>query len=229
MTLSVELPHTGEMMELASNNKRNQLEKSDLSRELVEKASAGCSDSFRQLVEQNHRQVRLYIGRYVQCPSQVDDIAQEVFFIAFREMNRFLFKSKFSTWLIGIARNKALEFLKAEIKTRERRKQLFEAEIASRQIARLEHQHREADLAQQRLTAMQFCLEQLPSKSRQLIDGYYFDQQTANSIAKKADISAGAVRMKLLRIRQILQKCIVARLQDASEDQSVLELELDNE
>ena len=214
-------------MELASNNNRNQLENVDLSRQLVEKASAGCSDSFRQLVEQNHRQVRLYIGRYVQCPSHVDDIAQEVFFVAFREMHRFLFESKFSTWLIGIARNKALEFLKAEKKTRERRKQLFEAEIASRQISRLEHQHRESDLAERRLTAMQFCLEQLPNKSRQLIDGYYFDQQTANSIAKKADISAGSVRMKLLRIRQMLQKCIVARSQDANGNQPVVGL--DNE
>jgi len=215
------------MMELASNNNRNQLENVDLSRQLVEKASSGCSDSFRQLVEQNQRQIRLYLGKYVQCPSQVDDIAQEVFLVAFRELNRFLFESKFSTWLIGIARNKALEFLKAETKARKSRKEFFEAEIASRQISRLEHQQRESELEEQRLSAMQFCLEQLPKKARELIDHYYFDQQTANSIAKKAEISAGSVRMKLLRIRQILQKCIVARSQDPSGDRPVLEV--DNE
>ena len=74
---------------------------------------------------------------------------------------------------------------------------------------------------------MQFCLEQLPKKARELIDRYYFDQQTANSIAKKTDISAGSVRMKLLRIRQILQKCIVARSQDLSGNQPAMEI--DNE
>ena len=215
------------MMELASNNNRNQLENVDLSRQLVEKASSGCSDSFRQLVEQNQRQIRLYLGKYVQCPSQVDDIAQEVFLVAFRELNRFLFESKFSTWLIGIARNKALEFLKAETKARNSRKEFFEAEIASRQISRLEHQQRESELAEQRLSAMQFCLEELPKKARELIDRYYFDQQTANNIAKNADISAGSVRMKLLRIRQILQKCIVARSQDPNGEQPVAEV--DNE
>ena len=215
------------MMELASNNNRNQLENVDLSRQLVEKASSGCSDSFRQLVEQNQRQIRLYLGRYVQCPSQVDDIAQEVFLVAFRELNRFLFESKFSTWLIGIARNKALEFLKAETKARKSRKEFFEAEIASRQISRLEHQQRESEFAEQRLSAMQFCLEQLPKKARELIDRYYFDQQTANNIAKNAEISAGSVRMKLLRIRQILQKCIVARSQDPNGEQPVAEV--DNE
>ena len=215
------------MMELASNNNRNQLENVDLSRQLVEKASSGCSDSFRQLVEQNQRQIRLYLGKYVQCPSQVDDIAQEVFLVAFRELNRFLFESKFSTWLIGIARNKALEFLKAETKARKSRKEFFEAEIASRQISRLEHQQRESEFAEQRLSAMQFCLEQLPKKARELIDRYYFDQQTANNIAKNAEISAGSVRMKLLRIRQILQKCIVARSQDPNGEQPVAEV--DNE
>ena len=214
-------------MELASNNNRNQLENLDLSRQLVEKASSGCSDSFRQLVEQNQRQIRLYLGKYVQCPSQVDDIAQEVFLVAFRELNRFLFESKFSTWLIGIARNKALEFLKAETKARKSRKEFFEAEIASRQISRLEHQQRESEFAEQRLSAMQFCLEQLPKKARELIDRYYFDQQTANNIAKNAEISAGSVRMKLLRIRQILQKCIVARSQDPNGNQPVAEV--DNE
>ena len=215
------------MMELASNNNRNQLENVDLSRQLVEKASSGCSDSFRQLVEQNQRQIRLYLGKYVQCPSQVDDIAQEVFLVAFRELNRFLFESKFSTWLIGIARNKALEFLKAETKARKSRKEFFEAEIASRQISRLEHQQRESEFAEQRLSAMQFCLEQLPNQARKLIERYYFDQQTANSIANEADISAGSIRMKLLRIRQILQKCIVARSQDPNGNQPALEL--DNE
>ena len=144
--------------------------------------------------------------------------------VAFRELNRFLFESKFSTWLIGIARNKALEFLKAETKARKSRKEFFEAEIASRQISRLEHQQRESELEEQRLSAMQFCLEELPKKARELIDRYYFDQQTANNIAKNADISAGSVRMKLLRIRQILQKCIVARSQDPNGNQPVSEI-----
>ena len=212
-------------MNVASNNKLNQLGNGDPCQQLVEKASAGCSDSFRQLVEVNHRRIRLYLGRYVQSSTEVDDIAQEVFLVAFSQLNRFRGESKFSTWLIGIARIKALEFLKAQARSRKTQKQLFEAEIANQQIARLEQMHDQCELAQRRLEAMQLCLDQLPNQSRELINRYYFDQQTAIDIAAASDVSTGSVRMKLLRLRKILQKCIVARSQDVDSLPTVTEFE----
>jgi RNA polymerase sigma-70 factor (ECF subfamily) len=213
-------------MEVAPKNNRNQLENVDSSQQLVEQASAGCADSFRQLVEQNHRRVRLYLGKYVQCSAQVDDIAQEVFLVAFRQLGNFRREAKFSTWLLGIARNKSLEFLKAETKVRKGRKQFYEAEIANKQISRLEH-GTECEIEQLRISAMQLCLEQLPDPSRELINRYYFEQQSASSIAAKSNVSSGSIRMKLLRIRQVLQKCIVARSQELDGKQSMTEF--DNE
>lgn len=206
-------------MNVASNDNRNHLANDDPCQQLVEKASAGCSDSFRQLVETNHRRVRLYLGRYVQCATEVDDIAQEVFLAAFTHLSRFRRESKFSTWLIGIARNKALEFLKVKAQLLKNQKQFFEAEIANGQIARLEETHDQCELADRRLLAMQFCLDQLPNQSRALINRYYFDQQTAIDIAAESDVTTGSVRMKLLRLRKILQKCIVARSQASGQDQ----------
>ena len=212
-------------MEAAPKLERNSLENIDPTRQLVEQASGGCSDSFGQLVEQNHLRVRLYLGKYIRCSSYVDDIAQEVFVVAFGQLSRFRHESKFSTWLIGIARNKALEFLKAEKKVREKQKQYFEAEVASRQISRLENQRREFELAEQRLSAMQICLDQLPDQSRELIDFYYFEQQPASTIAANSNVSTGSVRMRLLRIRRILQKCLVARSQGLGGNLPVLEFD----
>lgn len=206
-------------MNLAPNNNQNQLEDGDRCQRLVEKAIAGCSDSFRQLVEMNHRRIRLYLGRYVQCATEVDDIAQEVFLVAFSQLSAFRRESKFSTWLIGIARNKALELLKNRAMLRKNQKQFFEAEIASRQIAKLEQMHDQSELAERRLDAMQLCLEQLPNQSRELINRYYFDQQSATKIASESNVSTGSIRMKLLRLRKILQKCIVSRAQDSAEHQ----------
>jgi len=213
-------------MEVIPKNNKNHLENNDPSSQLVEQASAGCSDSFRQLVELNHRRIRLYLGKYVHCSDHVDDIAQEVFWVAFRQLGDFRRSAKFSTWLIGIARNKALEFLKAETKARKGRKQFFEAEIANRQFSRLENDAG-YDLADRRLSAMQLCLDQLPEKSRELINRYYFEQQPATSIAAQSKVSTGSVRMKLFRIRQILQKCILARSQETGDVQPVTEF--DNE
>ena len=213
------------MMKVAPNNKRNQSKDVDPSQELVEKAMAGCSHSFRQLVEQNHRRIRLYLGRYVHCLEEVDDISQEVFCVAFSQLSHFRGDAKFSTWLIGIARNKALEFLKAETKRHTSQKQFLEAEIASQRIARLEQKNGSCESADRQIRAMQLCLDQLPDHSRELIDRYYFDQQSANKIAYTSSVSAGSIRMKLLRIRQILQKCIVTRSSELVDFQTMLEVE----
>ena len=213
------------MINVATNNKRNQLEDVDLSRILVEKALTGCSHSFRQLVEQNHRRIRLYLGRYVHCSEEVDDIAQEVFCVAFSQLSHFRGKAKFSTWLIGIARNKALEFLRAETKRRASQKQFLEAEIASQRVTRLEQKHDSCGLVERRIQAMQLCLDLLPDQSRELINRYYFDHESASKIADASTVSAGSIRMKLLRIRQILQKCILTRSQDPDDSGTMVEVE----
>jgi RNA polymerase sigma-70 factor (ECF subfamily) len=209
-------------MEVAPKNNRNHLGNVDSSPQLVEQASAGCSDSFRQLIEQNHRRVRLYLGKYVQCSAEIDDIAQEVFLVAFGQLGNFRREAKFSTWLLGIARNKALEFLREESKGRKGRKQFFEAEIANRQISRLEN-GAQSDIEDGRISAMQVCLQQLPDQSRELINQHYFKRQTAIDIADQSNVSAGSIRMRLLRIRQILQKCIVARSEAPDDKQSMTE------
>ena len=82
---------------------------------LIDLARQGCADSFRQLVELHHKPIRMYLAKHVRCSADVDDIAQDVFVVAFRQLDRFRGDSKFSTWLIGIAHNKALEFLRAKI------------------------------------------------------------------------------------------------------------------
>ena len=213
------------MINVALNKNRNQIKEVDPSQKLVEKALTGCSHSFRQLVEQNHRRVRLYLGRYVHCSDEVDDIAQDVFYVAFTQLSHFRGEAKFSTWLIGIARNKALEFLRAETKRRTSRKQFLEATIASQSVTRLEEQHDSCGLAERQIRAMQLCLDQLPNQSRELINRYYFDQQSASKIADASSVSAGSIRMKLLRIRQILQKCIIKRCQEPDDSQTILEAE----
>ena len=212
------------MINVAPNNKRNQLEDVDPSQKLVEKALTGCSHSFRQLVEQNHQRIRLYLGRYVHCSEEVDDIAQEVFCVAFSQLSHFRGEAKFSTWLIGIARNKGLEFLQAETKRRTGQKQFLEAEIASQSVTRLEDKYDSCELVERRIRAMKLCLDLLPDQSRELINRYYFDQQSASDIADASSVSAGSIRMKLLRIRQILQKCIVTRSQEPDDSQAMLEV-----
>ena len=181
------------------------------SNRLVDLAKQGCADSFRQLVELHHKPIRMYLAKYVRSLADVDDIAQEVFVVAFSQLDRFRGDSKFSTWLTGIARNKALEFLRAEVVERKKKNNFQQANITTCQVSSLKIQRRDFEFLEEQLSALESCLEQLPDRSRNLIDRHYFAQQSTATIAADTNEASGTVRMKLLRIRRILQKCISAR------------------
>jgi RNA polymerase sigma-70 factor (ECF subfamily) len=189
-----------------------QFAKFDQSKSLVELASEGCAESFRQLVIEHQQLVRIYLARHIFCSSHLEDVAQEVFMVAYQQLKQFRNESKFSTWLLGIARNKALHFLRSQVNLRKKQKQLFEAEIANRKILRLENDDGEAEEQQSRLDALKSCLDQLPAQSKGLIERYYYDQQSSVSIAESTKQKSSSVRMKLLRIRKILFSCIRGKL-----------------
>ena len=189
---------------------QTQLRPIDPTSQLVKKASNGCSDSFGQLVESHQQTLRLFLSRFIHCSARVDDIAQEVFLVAYRQLMTFRHEAKFSTWLLGIARNKALEFLRTEVAAKKNQNQFLEAEIAKRKISRLENDKKDFEQTQERIYTLQSCLDQLPLQSKQLVTQYYFDQQSLAAIDPKSRQSSSTIRMKLLRIRRILRKCIMA-------------------
>ena len=180
---------------------------------LVERARAGSKDAYCELVALYQAQLRGLLGRWLRRPELVDDVAQEVFLSAWRTLDRFEGRSSFRSWLFGIGRNKALEALRAR-RREAARDGAFEQAIALEAMARLEARI-EDDEAQ--LDALRTCLEALPEGRRDLVQAFYFGGERAEDIARRSGRKAGAVRMTLLRTRQLLAQCIGRRLAGAEE------------
>ena len=72
---------------------------------LVAATRAGNSQAFTELVRRHQDFVYRFILRRCQRPSDAVDIAQEAFLRAWSLAGGFRGDSKFSTWVIGIARN----------------------------------------------------------------------------------------------------------------------------
>lgn len=193
------------------------LDEFDSAGRLVEQARDGCDDSFRQLVQLNHDSVRLYLARFISCPHQADDLAQDVFLVAYLKLGEFRGDSKFSTWIIGIARLKAFHFLRNEKALRRKHKQYFEAGLIEQQIVSLQDETDEIGHA--RAKALKSCIEELPNKSIRLIDQFYFQEISGVDIAAINDEASGGIRMKLLRIRKVLLRCINSKLANQHDHQ----------
>jgi RNA polymerase sigma-70 factor (ECF subfamily) len=85
----------------------------------VARARAGDSDGFRLLVERHSRNVFRLAYRMTGNEQDAEDIVQETFLRAYRQLNRYELRSTFGTWLYRIAANCSLDLIRARKRTPE--------------------------------------------------------------------------------------------------------------
>ncbi len=85
----------------------------------IERARAGDSEAFRVLVERHSRAVFRLAYRMTGNEHDAEDLVQETFLRAYRQLRRFDSRSKLSTWLFRIVVNCSLDLLRARQRRRE--------------------------------------------------------------------------------------------------------------
>jgi RNA polymerase sigma-70 factor, ECF subfamily len=90
----------------------------------VARARGGDSEAFRQLVERHSRSVYKVAYRVTGNPDDAEDVVQETFLKAYRQLDRFEERASFGTWLHRIAWNCSVDLLRA----RPKREQAEEAD-----------------------------------------------------------------------------------------------------
>lgn len=88
----------------------------------VERARLGDSDAFRLLVERHGRAVFRLAYRITANEQDAEDVVQETFLKAYRELDRYESRCSFSTWLYRIASNCALDLIRKR-KIREQKRE----------------------------------------------------------------------------------------------------------
>ena len=78
----------------------------------LERAQEGDTEGFRMLVEQNSRSVFRLAFRMTGNEADAEDVVQETFLRAYRNIARYDPRAKVSTWLCAIASNYAIDLLR---------------------------------------------------------------------------------------------------------------------
>jgi RNA polymerase sigma-70 factor (ECF subfamily) len=93
----------------------------DLSdQELVARVRDGDRNAFRELVDRYSRSVFRLAYRMIGTEHDAEDVVQETFLRAYRQLPRYEARSSFGTWIYRIAANYSLDLLRS----RERRQEL---------------------------------------------------------------------------------------------------------
>lgn len=177
---------------------------------LIEASQSGSRAAFVELVRMHQSRIRSFIGARIFDRSVADDIAQEVFISAFRSVSGFRGEATFRVWLLGIARHRILDHLRAELRISGNNAAanwvvLIELNAAESEGSTLSRQDAE-------LEALEDCIGRLPTDRARLLGEHYFKSRAIVDIAREVHKEAGAIRIELFRIRKALRSCIDGKL-----------------
>lgn len=174
--------------------------------DLVVRAQRGSAEAFTRLMELHQGRVRAYLTRFVRQPELIDDLAQDVFLSAYRKLASYSHDAPIIRWLMSIARNRAMTWLRDEgVRLKHRDRQL-DAQVSQWMLEGLEN--REPDFEDVETQTLKQCIEELNPKGKQLVRLHYFEDIAPVDIARMLGRKHSTVRMTLLRIRRALAECV---------------------
>lgn len=166
----------------------------------IERIQAGDTASFAYLIDKYSRPIHSLIWRIVGSREDAEELAQDTFVKAFRNLPSFKGGSSFGTWLYRIAYNTAIshtrkkqyEFLAIEDSALEN--------IADEEADNLPGQSSAAE----QLQRLEEALDQLPPEERALVLLFYQKEKTIEEIVSITGLTASNVKTKLFRTRKKL-------------------------
>ncbi len=166
--------------------------------DLVRLAVSGETWAFGRLVERYGGRIYRRIRGVAKQPDDAEDLAQEVFLIAFRRLNQLREGTRFSPWLLKIADNAAFRW-------RQRRT----VQIRFEQILATEwgeHAGNEPELEREARMMVRQAIRQLSDAHRDVIEHHYFKGHSYEKTASQLGLNLNTVRSRLQKARRRIRK-----------------------
>ena len=167
--------------------------------EAVEPYKAGNNEEFDEIVREYVNDIRKIVYTYVKNHHTMEDITQEVFWSAYRNLGQFRGDSAIKTWLIKIAINKAKDYLKSWHYRVIKITNLIKEDSVSRETEQVVIDNdRDQELAK--------VIMDLPIKYREVIILYYYEELDTNEISNILNINLNTVKTRLNRGRDLVKR-----------------------
>jgi len=185
--------------------------------DLVARSLAGSREAFAGIVARYQALVCSIAYSATGSLSQSEDLAQETFLSAWRELRGLREPSRLRSWLCGIARNLVNNSL---------RRQGREPVTVAEPLEAAETKPAEEPLPTERAISNEEeqilwrSLERIPDAYREPLVLFYREQQSVEGVAAALDLSEEVVRQRLSRGRKLLHEQVLAFVEGALERSS---------
>jgi RNA polymerase sigma-70 factor, ECF subfamily len=160
--------------------------------------------ALQQLYSRHHVRIYRFALRFLNDEAAAEDIVSEVFIDVWRQAERFEGRSQVTTWLLAIARNKALSLL------RRRSSEELDDEVAEF-IEDPSDNPEVAMLKSQRASVLQDCLTQLSPAHREIVDLVYYHEKSVEEVAEIIAVPANTVKTRMFYARKRIGELMAAK------------------
>jgi RNA polymerase sigma-70 factor (ECF subfamily) len=166
--------------------------------ELIAAAIAGDQDACSAIFQQNKNKVAAAVASILKHSAQAEDVAQDVWLVAFSRLDQFNGSAKLSTWLCRIAINQSLVFLRRQRQASNGTNHLVPIEMESEEGLR-EWFGAEDPRLKNLPVAMevQKLLSELTPGDRQVLSLAYLEGLSVDEVAGAMGLSLAGAKSKL--------------------------------
>jgi RNA polymerase sigma-70 factor (ECF subfamily) len=172
-------------------------------RALVDRVAKGDRAAVRLLFMRHHARVYRFVARQTGSEMMADDIANEVFLELWKQAPGFEGRSEVSTWLLGIARFKALSMLR-------KKKETWIDDDDAAQIPDGSDTPEVVTMKEDKAAALRRMIDALPDEHRTVIDLAYYHGQSVSEIGEVLDIPVATVKTRMFYARKKLGEALKA-------------------
>jgi RNA polymerase sigma-70 factor, ECF subfamily len=178
---------------------------------LLDAIATGDADAFRTLYRRHAGRVRGLAEQVTGDRGLAEDVRQEVFLEVWHRPGTYRpGAGTVSSWLLSVARHRAIDRVRTEVAHRARLHRVTEtddratgrsgADMASDVVARLD--------AQRRAGSLRRALAGLPREQREVLERMYWERQSGSRIADDMGVPLGTIKSRALLGKRKLRQLV---------------------
>lgn len=168
---------------------------------LIARIAGGDRLAMQVLFARHHVRVYRFVLRLVRNEATAEDLISEVFLDIWRQAGKFEGRSQVSTWMLSIARFKALSVLRRRP----------EEELDEETAERIEDQSDDPETAlakKDKGALLRQCLTALSAEHREIIDLVYYHEKSVEEVAGIVGIPEATVKTRMFYARKKLSELL---------------------
>src|SRR6516165_6348942 len=171
---------------------------------LIRSIAAGDKHAMQILFARHNVRIFRFLLRFVGDRSGAEDLLSEVFLDVWRQAGRFQGRSQVTTWLLAIARNKALSALRRR----------SNEELDDDAAAAIEDPQDNPEVTlqkRQKAEILLHCLTQLSPAHREVTDLVYYHEKSIDEVAKITGVPQNTVKTRMFYARKRIAELLAVQ------------------